>query len=135
MALLGNRDGSDPSSHLRNMTRLFPFFRISSEMGAHTLRHTLAYRKYKKKKKKKKKHTQQLHVAGYYNAEISLHIDIPFSIQHLYCLKYKTHHFLNKTKSFFIPKPVVLFVNERNIWFLPCDCHSLFESQSVGCLA
>ena len=36
VALLGNRDGSDPSAHLRNMTRLFPFFRISSEMGVHT---------------------------------------------------------------------------------------------------
>ena len=29
---------------------------------------------------------------------------------------------------------VVSFVNERIIEFLPCDCHSLFESQSVGCL-
>ena len=29
MALLGNRDGSDPSAHLRNMTRLFPFFFIA----------------------------------------------------------------------------------------------------------
>ena len=35
VALLGNRDGSDPSAHLRNMTRLF-FFRISSEMDVHT---------------------------------------------------------------------------------------------------
>ena len=26
MALPGNRDGSDPSAHLRNMTRLFPLF-------------------------------------------------------------------------------------------------------------
>ena len=34
VALLGNRDGSDPSAHLRNMTRFF-FFRISSEMGVH----------------------------------------------------------------------------------------------------
>ena len=29
---------------------------------------------------------------------------------------------------------MVSFVNERIIEFLPCDCHSLFESQSVGCL-
>ena len=49
------------------------------------------------KKKKKKKKKQQLHVAGHYNAEISLHKAIPFSIQHLYCLKYKTYHFSNKT--------------------------------------
>ena len=45
----------------------------------------------------KKKNTQQLHVAGHYSAEISLNKAISFSIQHLYCLKYKTHHFSNKT--------------------------------------
>ena len=36
-----------------------------------------------------KTNTKQPHVAGYYNAEISLHKAVPFSIQHLYCLKYK----------------------------------------------
>ena len=35
VALLGNRDDSDPSAHLRNMTEVF-FFRISSEMCVHT---------------------------------------------------------------------------------------------------
>ena len=33
--LLGKRDGSDQSAHLRNLIRLF-FFRISSEMAVHT---------------------------------------------------------------------------------------------------
>ena len=47
--------------------------------------------------KKKTKKNKQLHVAGYYNAEISLHKAILFSIQHLYCLKCKTFHFSNKT--------------------------------------
>ena len=36
MALLGKRNGSDSSAHLRNMTRLFFCFRTSSEMGVHT---------------------------------------------------------------------------------------------------
>ena len=58
---------------------------------------------------------------------------IAFSIQHLYCLKYNIS-FLDQD-LIFIRKPVVSFVNERIIEFLPCDCHSLFESQSVGCLA
>ena len=35
VALLGNRDGSDPSAHLRDLIRLL-FFRISSEMLVHT---------------------------------------------------------------------------------------------------
>ena len=39
-------------------------------------------------------------------------------------------HFLEQDLIF----TVVSFVNERIIEFLPCDCHSLFESQSVGCL-
>ena len=52
------------------------------------------------------------------NIYIALSINIPFLEQDL----------------IFIPKPVVSFVNERVIEFLPCDCHSLFESQSVGCL-
>ena len=33
--LLGNRDGSNQSAHLRNLIRLF-YFRISSEMDVHT---------------------------------------------------------------------------------------------------
>ena len=52
------------------------------------------------------------------NIYIALSINIPFFEQDL----------------IFIPKPVVSFVNERIIELLPCDCHSLFESQSVGCL-
>ena len=32
---------------------------------------------------------------------------------------------------FFIRNSVVSFVYERIIEFLPCDCHFLFESQSV----
>ena len=34
--LLGNRGGSDQSAHLRNLTRLFFFVRISSWMDVHT---------------------------------------------------------------------------------------------------
>ena len=52
----------------------------------------------------------------------------------------KTHTGLQKYKkkypaTVFILKHVVLFVNERTIEFLPCECHSLLELQSVGCLA
>ena len=41
---------------------------------------------------------RQLQVAGYFNAEMSLHRVIPFSIQHLYCL---------------IKKPMVSFCTKR----------------------
>ena len=90
-----------------------PFFRISSEMGVHTYDTHDTHWLTENTKKKKKKYPATS-CGGYYNAEISLHKAIPFSIQHLYCLKYKTYHFSNKT-FFFIPKPVVLFVNERII--------------------
>ena len=52
------------------------------------------------------------------NIYIALSINIPFPEQDL----------------IFIPKPVVSFVNERIIEFLPCDCPPLFESQSTRCL-
>ena len=52
------------------------------------------------------------------NIYIALSINIPFLEQDVIV----------------IPKAVVSFGNERIIEFLPCDCHSLFESQSVGCL-
>ena len=54
-----------------------------------------------------------------------------FSVSNIYIIKIP---FLEQDLIFFIPKPVVAFVNERIIEFVPCDCHFLFKSQSVGCL-
>ena len=53
VALLGNRDGSDPSAHLRNMTRLFPFFAYHLRWVYIPKTHT-GLQKIQKKKKRKK---------------------------------------------------------------------------------
>ena len=53
---------------------------------------------------------------GYYYAEISLHKAIVYhSVSNIYIALSIKIPFLSKTSSFFIPKPVVLFVNERII--------------------
>ena len=62
-------------------------------------------------------------------------IKLYLSVSNIYIALSINIPFLEQDLIFFIPKPVVSFVNERVIEFLPCDCHSLFESQPVGCLA
>ena len=83
MALLGKRDGSVRSAHLGNMIRLFFF--------AYHLRWVYITKTHTGLQNIQKKNTQQLHVA-----EISLHKAIPFSIQHLYCLK--NNNIISRTK-------------------------------------
>ena len=64
--LLGNRDGSHQSAHLRNLIRHSSFF-------AYHLRWTYIRDTHWITENTNKKNTQQPHAAGYYNAEISLH--------------------------------------------------------------
>ena len=87
--LLGNRDGSDQSAHLRNLIRLFFF--------AYHLRWTYIPKTHSGLQKIQK-NTHVLHVAGYCNAEITLQKAIVYlSVSNIYialCIKYL---FSNKT--------------------------------------
>ena len=99
--------------------------------GCTYLRHTMDYRKYNNNKKTIPSHfmwrgiNAEVSLKLYLsvsNIYIALSINIPFLAQYLIFLYSKTTN-LKK-----------IFVNERIAEFLPCDSHSLFESQSVECL-
>ena len=90
------------------------------------LRHTLDYRKYKR-------NTQQLHVVEYYNAEIFLHKAIPFSIQHLYCLKYihtisRTRLNLSLFKNLWFHSLMNVLLNSYHVTAIPSLNHSLLDA-------
>ena len=100
-----NRDGSDQSAHLRDLIRLF-YFRISSEMDVH-LRHTLDSRKYKKVPRNLK--WRGIIIQKY------LYIKQCLSVSNIYIASSIKIPFLQQDLIFYIPKPVVPFVNESII--------------------
>ena len=83
--------------------------------------------------KRKKKNTQQLYVAGYYNTEISLHKAIPFSIQHLYCLKYtdtisRIRLNLSLFQNLWFHSLMNVLFNSYHVTAIPSLNHSLLDA-------
>ena len=84
-----------------------------SSFFAYHLRWVYIHKTHTGLQKIQKQNTLQLHVAGHYSAEMSLHKAIPFSIQHSYCLKC-IKHTISRTRL-----NLSLF---QNLWF-----HSLMN--------
>ena len=119
--LLGYRDASEQSAHLRNLIRLF-FFHISFDKDVPKT-HT-GFRKYKQTKKK-------LHVAGYYNAEISLHKAIRgyLSVSNIYiALSIKIPFLTSLFQNLWYHSLMNVLFNSYHVTVIP----SL--NQSTGCL-
>ena len=84
--------------------------------------------------KKKKKKYPATSCGGYYNAEISLYIKLYPSVSNIYsALKYKNTVSRTRLNLSLFQNLWFFTSKERITEFVPFDCHSLFESQSVGC--